>query len=246
MSHGHFQLNNSRKWHKINFAILPKCWTPNIIPIFPGKLRKLLYFGDRYTVRWNNIRQNMIYLESHLINNKHQSQTIMRQWWCWWAKLVGNDYVQMWWKYVGWHANITLQLRHNERDGVSNHQRLHCLLNCWFRRRSKKTPKLHVTGLCAGNSPVTGEFPTQKASYAENVSTWWRHHDRYEEHVYIKHAHIISAASPLIPWFRQFNAFQNIHKNIHCNLWPKRSKYHIWDSLHDKNRVHICMLVHSI
>ena len=27
-----------------------------------------------------------------------------------------------------------------------------------------------------GNSPVTGEFPAQMASNAENVSIWWRHH----------------------------------------------------------------------
>ena len=40
----------------------------------------------------------------------------------------------------------------------------------------KKKSKLHVTGLCARNSPVTGEFPAQRASYAENVSIWWRHH----------------------------------------------------------------------
>ena len=33
-----------------------------------------------------------------------------------------------------------------------------------------KTLKLRVTGLCAGNSPVTGEFPVQMASNAENVS----------------------------------------------------------------------------
>ena len=26
------------------------------------------------------------------------------------------------------------------------------------------------------NSPLTGEFPAQKASKAENVSIWWRHH----------------------------------------------------------------------
>ena len=32
-----------------------------------------------------------------------------------------------------------LQWRHNERVGVSNHQRLNYLLNCLFRRRSKKT-----------------------------------------------------------------------------------------------------------
>ena len=48
----------------------------------------------------------------------------------------------------------TLQWRHNARDGVSNHQPRHCLLNRLFRRRSKKTSKLSVTGLCAGDSPV--------------------------------------------------------------------------------------------
>ena len=53
------------------------------------------------------------------------------------------------------------------RDCVSNNQPLSCLLNRLFRRRSKKTSKLRVTGLCAGNSPVTGEFPAQKASNAE-------------------------------------------------------------------------------
>ena len=68
-----------------------------------------------------------------------------------------------------------LQWRHNEHDGVSNHQPQDCLLNL-FRRRLKKTSKLRVTGLCEGNSPVTGEFPTQRASNAENVSIWWRHH----------------------------------------------------------------------
>ena len=40
-----------------------------------------------------------------------------------------------------------------DHDGVSNHQPHGCLLNRLFRRRSKKTPKLRVTGLCAGKSP---------------------------------------------------------------------------------------------
>ena len=48
----------------------------------------------------------------------------------------------------------TIQWRHNERDGVSNHWRLDCLLSRFFRRRSKKTSKLRATGLYAGNSPV--------------------------------------------------------------------------------------------
>ena len=52
-----------------------------------------------------------------------------------------------------------------------------CLLNRLFTRRSKKPSKLRVTGLCVGNSPGTGEFPAQMASYAEDVSIWWRHHD---------------------------------------------------------------------
>ena len=69
-----------------------------------------------------------------------------------------------------------LRWRHNGCDRVSNHQPHHCLINRLFRRRSKKTLKLRVTGLCVGNSPETGEFPAQMASYTENVSIWWRHH----------------------------------------------------------------------
>ena len=29
------------------------------------------------------------------------------------------------------------------------------------------------------NTPVVGEFPAQRASNAENVSIWWRHHAIY-------------------------------------------------------------------
>ena len=43
-------------------------------------------------------------------------------------------------------------------------------------RRSNKTSKLRVTGLC-----VTGEFPAQRASNAENVSLRWRNHDMKQE-----------------------------------------------------------------
>ena len=55
----------------------------------------------------------------------------------------------------------TLRWRHNERDSVSNHQPHGCLLNGLLRRRSQKTSKLRVTGLCVGNSPG----PVQRASY---------------------------------------------------------------------------------
>ena len=51
----------------------------------------------------------------------------------------------------GLQHHITLQWRHNGRDSVSNHQPRECLLNRLIRRRSKKTSKIRVTGLCAGN-----------------------------------------------------------------------------------------------
>ena len=51
--------------------------------------------------------------------------------------------------------HMSLRWRHNGRDGISNHQPHHCLLNRLFGRRSKKTSKLRVTGLCAGISPGT-------------------------------------------------------------------------------------------
>ena len=60
--------------------------------------------------------------------------------------------------FSGWcyicRSNVSLEWRHNRREGVSNNQPHDCLLNRSFRRRSKKTSKLRVTGLCEGNSPV--------------------------------------------------------------------------------------------
>ena len=75
----------------------------------------------------------------------------------------------------------SLHWRHNKPDGVSNHQPWDCLLNSSFRCRPKKTSKLRVTGLCAENSPGTGEFSAQKVSNAENVFIWWRHYVRMKK-----------------------------------------------------------------
>ena len=83
--------------------------------------------------------------------------------------------------YAG--KTTSLQWRHEGHESVSNHD---CLLNRLFRRRSKKISKLRVTGLCAANSPGTGEFPAQMASYVENVSIWWRNHG-FELHAYGYH-----------------------------------------------------------
>ena len=62
-----------------------------------------------------------------------------------------------------------IQWRHNERGCVLNHRRLDCLLSCPFRRRSKKTPKLAVAGLCEGNSPVI--FPFEDVIMCKKIVT---------------------------------------------------------------------------
>ena len=84
----------------------------------------------------------------------------------------------------------TLQWRHNERDGVSNHRRPDFLLDRLFRRRSRKIPKLCLTGLCEGNPPVIGGFPPQTANNAENGSIWWRHHGMCSSQFYWRYWNI--------------------------------------------------------
>ena len=101
------------------------------------------------------------------------------------SSLVPSQYSQFSHRYlqqtptIGVHNHYreTLQWRRNEWHDVSNHPCLDCLLKCLLRCISKKTSKLCVTCLCEGNPPVSGGFPSQRASDAENVSFWWCHHD---------------------------------------------------------------------
>ena len=113
---------------------------------------------------------------------------------------------------------IPLHWRHNARDSVSNHQPNECLLNCLFRRRSKKTSKLRVTGLCAGNSPGTGEFPAQMVSNAENISIWWRHHASGVHHAHDnvikwKHFCVTGWFPSQRPWMQSFDVFFDLRLN---------------------------------
>ena len=73
-----------------------------------------------------------------------------------------------------WHSTA-LRWRHNERDGVSNHQPHDCF-QPFMQTQIKENIKAPGPCPCEGNSPVTSEFPAQMASNAENVSIWWRHH----------------------------------------------------------------------
>ena len=124
----------------------------------------------------------------------------------------------------------TLHWRHNDHDGVSNHQPHDCLLNRLFRRRSKKTSKLRVSGLCVGNSPGTGEFPAQMARNAENVSIWWRHLE-IGFHGLIIHEFTSSRklvwSSPTVLKHRQYHDYQESTKNVNIKA-TKQSITKTW------------------
>ena len=75
-----------------------------------------------------------------------------------WSRRIGSNH------YNG--PMLPLQWCDNERDGVSNHRCLDYLLNRLFRRRSKKTSKLRVTGLSEGNSLVTDIYMLHKPGSA--------------------------------------------------------------------------------
>ena len=110
---------------------------------------------DAITLRWRQCFRNNCCQVTRWILNKRLT-------FCRWHSqmLCRREIIVWWWRYVIiWldddQTSSSLQWRHNERDGVSSHQRLDGLLNHLFRRRSKKTSKLRVTGLCEWNSPVT-------------------------------------------------------------------------------------------
>ena len=79
-------------------------------------------------------------------------------------------------------ATPSLRWRHSGCDSVSNHQPHDCLLNRLFRRRSKKTSKLRVTGLFfvrgIHRGPVNSphKWPvTRKMFPFDDVIMYWCH-----------------------------------------------------------------------
>ena len=84
---------------------------------------------------------------------RHSGRSKMLRWKFGQAKRLNSVLMN---NYPGWSRIIrkanepmmTLQWSHNGCDSVSNHQHHDCWLNRLFRRKSKKTSKLRVTGLC--------------------------------------------------------------------------------------------------
>ena len=78
----------------------------------------------------------------------------------------------------------------------------------------KKTSKLRVTGLCEGNSPVTGEFPTQRTSNAENVSIWWCLHVGINKEPFFVERFTLPSFTPCCTCFK----ISSVHLNFICWL----------------------------
>ena len=115
---------------------------------------------------------------------------------------------------------LSLQWRHTDHDSVSNHQPHGCLLNRLFRRRSKETSKLRVTGLCEGNSPGPVNSP-HKDQLRGNVSIWWRHHVREI------HRHRRISLTKVMLWFGVFfvlNPNKLLNKQFIC-WWFETPRY---------------------
>ena len=109
----------------------------------------------------------------------------------------------------------TLRWRHNGLDSVPNHQPHDCLLKRLFGRRSKKTSKLIVTGLCAGiqrgpvNSPHKGPVTRKMFSFDDvimvdaltirythmNICYIWHLNDSIRENTFVCRLNTVSHLS---------------------------------------------------
>ena len=155
---------------------------------------------------WTQYKGRMLNFFHHSISQKapHTSFTLMGKPWGTPCETFGEDLPHT--VPALWKASSSLQWRHNGRDAVWNHCRPECVFNRPLRCGPRNTSKLRVTGTCEGNSPVTGEFPAQRASNAENVSIPWCHHDAMMLRHPLKHSavgnyafmtHIVRSSSHL-------------------------------------------------
>ena len=85
-----------------------------------------------------------------------------------------------------------------ERHIIWHHRQFDCLFNNLLKltKEEKKTSKPCSPGICSGNPPVIGGFPSQRASDAESVSMSWRHH-------------VVGA------WYRHDRLFRSVPGNTH-------------------------------
>ena len=72
---------------------------------------------------------------------------------------------------------FTLPWRHNDHDSVSKSPASRLFTQPFIQTQIKENIKAPRHWPLCGEVTGTGEFPAQRATYAENVSIWWRHHE---------------------------------------------------------------------
>ena len=155
-----------RKWHLEIFVLLAWIWATEQCSAWccSGVYRhqiRFAFMAEQVVSQWENTLHICLpFLAETLINHRYNSQARVRiNFWPWLHKICRfryDDFIM---------SAMAPQITS-----------LTIICSSVYSGADKKISKLRVTALCAGNSPVTGEFPSQKASNAENVSIWWRHH----------------------------------------------------------------------
>ena len=93
--------------------------------------------------------------------------------------IVGDCLIETWWA-LNQNQQIIMWLYNSdvtwESYGISNHQQLNCSSTACSVLHQRKHQISVLLALCEGNPPVTGGFPSQRASDAEIISILCYHH----------------------------------------------------------------------
>ena len=91
-------------------------------------------------------------------------------------------------------------------------------------------------GILTYISPGTGEFPAQMPSNAENVSIWWRHHEKGAPNYFTKTPSSRHLSSPASRLFAQQFVEADIKRNIKASYnWPLCSNPTVTDGFPTQN-----------
>ena len=115
-------------------------------------------------------------------------------------------------------------------QSVSNHQLLVWLSNNLLRLTSKETAKVPVTGPLRGNPPVTGGFPSQRASNEERVSMGCH---QVLQLGHVAQSTIVRRVSDIHPIFKWVVMTYLLSMMVHSlyifsRLWLSHKKKHIF------------------
>ena len=80
-------------------------------------------------------------------------------------------------KWTIWNHGLLKNLKHTAVTSLSQRSRLKSPTSRLFTQPFIET-QIKENIKATRHWPLGGEFPAQRASYAENVSIWWRHHEQ--------------------------------------------------------------------